>query len=78
MSRLTVQPIANISLTIALFEHLKFVDTVRYARALQASFAVDPTGALVRLHQGVPLYRLRMSREWAVTIDEGVPVAHLT
>ena len=51
------QPNAQISLTfvtIAPFAHLEYVDAVRYARALQASFAADPAGALARLQQDVP------------------------
>ena len=54
MSRLTAQSIAQICLTIVLFAHLEFVDAVRYARALQASFTADPAGALTRLQQGMP------------------------
>ena len=42
--------LALVSVTITLFAHPELVDVVREARALQASFAVDPeSGALARL-----------------------------
>jgi phosphatidylinositol glycan class O len=78
---LAAQPTAQISLalvTIALFAHLELVDAVRDARALHASFAADPAGALARLQQGVPTTEVaREQGTVAVTLDEVVPLALL-
>jgi GPI ethanolamine phosphate transferase 3 subunit O len=73
---LTAQPSAQISLalvTVALFAHLELIDAARDARALHASLAADPTGALARLQRGVST----STGDVAVTLDEVVPLALL-
>jgi len=63
---LAAQPSAQMTLALATAAHLKLVDAACDARALQASFLVDPTGALACLQQGA-----------GVRIDEVVPLALL-
>ncbi|KAH8990586.1 hypothetical protein EDB92DRAFT_1816763 [Lactarius akahatsu] len=51
---LAAQPTAQITLalaTAALFAHLELVDATRDARAIHASFATNPAGALAQLQQ---------------------------
>jgi phosphatidylinositol glycan class O len=78
---LAAQPSAQISLaliTIALFAHLELIDAVRDARALQASFAANPAGALARLQQGGTTTEVAHEQGVvAVTLDEVVPLALL-
>ena len=78
---LAAQPSAQISLalvTVALFAHLELIDAVRDSRALQASFAADPAGALARLQQGGSTTEVARERGVvAVTLDEVVPLALL-
>ena len=78
---LAAQPSAQIILalaTAALLAHLELVDAARDARALQASFSVDPTGALARLQQGLPTIEVGQGQGAAgVRVDEVVPLALL-
>ena len=80
---LAAQPSAQIALalaTAALLAHLELVDAVRDARALNASFASDPAGALARLQQGLPptaTGAMQGQGISVVTLDEVVPLALL-
>jgi phosphatidylinositol glycan class O len=80
---LAAQPSAQISLalvTAALFAHLELIDAARDARAVHASLATDPAGALARLQQGMSTTEVAREREQgvvAVTLDEVVPLALL-
>ena len=78
---LAAQPSAQITLalaTAAMFAHLELVDAARDARALQASFSIDPAGALARLQQGLPTTEAGQAQDaTAVTVDEMVPLALL-
>jgi len=85
---LAAQPSAQIALalaTAALLAHLELVDAVRDARALSASFASDPAGALARLQQqglassttGVTTTTTQAQGVSVVTLDEVVPLALL-
>src|SRR5712691_10449746 len=58
--------------------HLEFIDAARDARALQASFSVDPSAALARLQQGLPTPEVGREHGTAgVMVDEVVPLALL-
>ena len=78
---LAAQPSAQISLalvTAALFAHLELVDAARDARALQTSFATDPTRTLARLQQGVSTTEVaHEAGVVGVSLDEVVPIALL-
>lgn len=78
---LAAQPSAQITLalaTAALLAHLELVDAARDARALQASFSIDPASAVARLQQGLPTPEAgRAQGATAVTVDEVVPLALL-
>jgi phosphatidylinositol glycan class O len=78
---LAAQPSAQITLalaTAALLAHLELIDAARDARALQASFSIDPSAALARLQQGLPTTEIGQERGTAgVTMDEVVPLALL-
>jgi GPI ethanolamine phosphate transferase 3 subunit O len=78
---LAAQPSAQITLalaTAALLAHLELVDAARDARALQASFSIDPAGAVARLQQGLPTAEAeRAQGATAVTVDEMAPLALL-
>jgi phosphatidylinositol glycan class O len=78
---LAAQPSGQITLalaTAAVLAHLELVDAARDARALQASFSIDPAGALARLQQGLPATEAEQAQgATAVTVDEMVPLALL-
>jgi len=66
------------TLALATAAHLELVDAARDARALQASFSVDPATALARLQQGVPTAEVGKQQGAAgVRVDEVVPIALL-
>ena len=72
---LAAQPRAQMTLGLATAAHLELVDAARDARALQASFSVDPAGALARLQQGVPTEVGQQQRAVGFRVDEVVPLA---
>ncbi|KAI0299999.1 hypothetical protein B0F90DRAFT_1725887 [Multifurca ochricompacta] len=79
---LAAQPSAQMTLALAtgaLLAHLEIVDAARDARALNASFAADPVGALTRLQQQ---QEGNISAEYlqgvTVTLDEITPVVLLS
>jgi len=66
------------TLSLATAAHLELVNAARDARALQASFSVDPAGALARLQQGVPTTEVEQQQGAAgVRVYEVVQIALL-
>ena len=69
---------ARMTLSLATATHLKLINAARDAWALQASFSVDPAGALARLQQGVLTTEFGQEQGAAeVRVDEVVPIALL-
>jgi phosphatidylinositol glycan class O len=64
---------ARMTLSLATATHLKLINAARDAWGLQASFSVDPAGALARLQQGV--LTTEFGQEQGA--DEVVPIALL-
>ena len=75
---LAAQPGAQMTLALTTAAHLELVNAARDAQALQASFSVDPAGALARLQQGVPTTEVGQHQGAAgVRVDKVVPIALL-
>jgi hypothetical protein len=85
LSDFAAQPSAQITLaltTAALLYHLELFDAIRDARALRATFSIDPSATLARLQQGQSTTEVGQERRTAgVTMkmdsDEVVPLALL-
>jgi len=64
--------------TATLLAYLELINAARDARALQASFLIDPTAALACLQQGLPTMEVGQEHGTAgVRMDEVVPLAAL-
>jgi hypothetical protein len=76
---LAAQPSAQITSALAtatLLSHLELIDATLDARALQATFSIDPSAALARLQHGLSTTEVRQERATAgvtMKMDEVVP-----
>jgi len=69
---------ARMTLSLTTAAHLKLVNAAHDARALQASFSVDPAGTLAHLQQGVLTTEFGQQQGAAgVRVDKVVPIALL-
>ena len=75
---LAAQPSTQMTLALATAMHLELINAARDTRALQASFSVNPTGALAHLQQGMLTTEFGQQQGAAgVRVDEVVPIALL-
>ena len=66
-------------MTAVLLVHVELVDAARDARALEATFLIDPAASLARLQQGLPTAEVVQEQGTAgVVMDEVVLLALLS